>query len=275
MGSPLPLEGVNPYTGMYQARQFGVGNLSPTPNYVADYLADPPDAMVTAQEQTPLVEQAEFWGLQNQTITPTGSPTGGTFILQYGIDFTTPIPYNATANAVQGALNALGSVAGVNEVQTVTVTGTPTGGTFTLTYAGQTTAAIAYNAVASAVQTALAALSNIVSTANIAVTGSAGGPYTVTFQGSLGGQNVAQMTASGGSLTGGTSPGVTVATLTAGVNNLAVTGSSGGPWTVAFGTPFADKPVQLIRVRSTALTGGTLPNVVVTSAAQQQGIVPF
>jgi hypothetical protein len=40
---------------------------------------------------------------------------------------------------------------GVNEVQTVTITGTPTGGTFTLTSTGATTAAIAYNAAASAV----------------------------------------------------------------------------------------------------------------------------
>lgn len=278
MGSPLPLQGANPYTGMYQARQFGVGNLSPTPNYVADYLETPPSAMVTAQAQTPLVEQAEFWGLQNQTITINGAPTGGTFVLQYDIDFTSPIPYNATANAIQGALAAIGSVGGVNEVQSVTVTGVPTGGTFTLTYAGQTTAAIAYNAPATgtnSVQAALAALSNIISVANVGVTGSAGGPYTVTFKGSLGGQNIAQMTASGTSLTGGTTPGVTVATVTAGVNNLAVTGSAGGPYTVVFGTPFANKPVQLIRVRSTALTGGTKPSVVVTSSAQQQGISPF
>src|SRR3954465_8763162 len=54
-------------------------------------------------------------------------------------------------------------VAGTNEVQTITVTGTPTGGTFTLTYSTQTTAAIAYNATAAAVQTALEALSNIAS----------------------------------------------------------------------------------------------------------------
>ena len=33
-----------------------------------------------------------------------------------------------------------------SEVQTVTITGTPTGGTFTLTFDGETTAAIAYNA---------------------------------------------------------------------------------------------------------------------------------
>jgi hypothetical protein len=104
----------------------------------------------------------------------------------------------------------------VDEVQTVTITGSPTGGTFTLTYAGQTTAAIAYNAAASAVQSALVALSNIAS-GDVAVTGSSGGPYTVTFGGALADRNVAQMTASGAGLTGGSSPSVSVTTATAGV----------------------------------------------------------
>lgn len=109
---------------------------------------------------------------------------------------------------------ALFTQGNTNEVQTVTVTGSPTGGTFTLTYAGQTTAAIAYNAAASAVQSALVALSNI-GASDVTVTGT--GPYTVNFGGTLGNQNVAAMTASGASLTGGSSPGVTIATPTAGV----------------------------------------------------------
>lgn len=100
---------------------------------------------------------------------------------------------------------------GASEVQTVTITGSPTGGSFTLTYAGQTTGAIAYNAAATAVQSALRALSNMPES-GVSVTGSAGGPYTVTF---ADGANVAQMTATS-SLTGGTTPGVTVATSTEG-----------------------------------------------------------
>lgn len=99
------------------------------------------------------------------------------------------------------------------ETQTVTITGTPTGGTFTLTYSGQTTAAIAYNAAASAVQTALNNLSNL---DGVTVTGSAGGPYSVVFPATSG--NVAQMTASGAGLTGGTAPAVNVTTATPGVD---------------------------------------------------------
>jgi hypothetical protein len=101
---------------------------------------------------------------------------------------------------------------GANEVQTVTVTGSPTGGTFTLTYDSATTSTIAYNASAATVQAALIALSTI-EAGNVSVSGSNGGPYTVTFQG---GQNVSQLTASGAGLTGGSSPSVSVATATGG-----------------------------------------------------------
>jgi len=110
------------------------------------------------------------------------------------------------------------------EVQTVTVTGSPTGGTFTLTYEGSTTGTIAYNATAATVRAALEALPGL-SPGDVTVTGSAGGPYTVTF--TSGGGNVAQMTASGASLTGGTSPDVTVATTTAGAS--AGTGGTEAP----------------------------------------------
>ena len=50
---------------------------------------------------------------------------------------------------------------GTDEVENVALTGTVTGGTFTLTYEGQTTIAIPYNASAGVVQADLVALSNI------------------------------------------------------------------------------------------------------------------
>lgn len=113
--------------------------------------------------------------------------------------------------------NVVADGAGTAEVQTVTITGTPTGGTFTLSYAGQTTSAIAYNAAAAAVQDALRGLDNV-GTNNVVVTGGPGPgtPYTVTF-GS--GGNVAQMTAAG-SFTGGTAPAVAVATTVQGAPSL-------------------------------------------------------
>lgn len=79
-----------------------------------------------------------------------------------------------------------------DEVQTVTLTDA-TGGSFTLTYSGQTTAAIAYNATGATVQTRLRALSNL-TPAKVTVTGSAGGPYTVTFVDALAKTDVAMIT---------------------------------------------------------------------------------
>ncbi|MFH8813138.1 hypothetical protein ACH4GZ_39065 [Streptomyces hygroscopicus] len=104
-----------------------------------------------------------------------------------------------------------------SEVQTVTVTGSPTGGTYTLTFSGQTTSGIPYNATAAQVKTALEALSNV-NPGDVTVTGGPhpGTPIVVTFVGQYLGDDVGQMTASGAGLTGGTSPAVTVATTTAG-----------------------------------------------------------
>lgn len=115
--------------------------------------------------------------------------------------------------------------AATNEVQTVTITGSPTGGTFTLTFNSQTTAAIAYNATAAQVQTALEGLSNI-NPGDVTVTGGPlpGIALTVTFGGQYLGDNVAQMTATG-SLTGGSSPAVAVATTTGGGTATATDGT--------------------------------------------------
>src|SRR6185437_14963077 len=105
-----------------------------------------------------------------------------------------------------------------NAVQRVQVDGGPTGGTFTLTFGGQTTAAIPYNATASQVQTALAALSSVGS-GNVACSGGPlpGTDVLAAFQGALATGPLATMTADGSGLTGGTTPGVVTGTDTAGV----------------------------------------------------------
>lgn len=103
-----------------------------------------------------------------------------------------------------------------DEVQQIAITGAPTGGTFTLTFSSQTTGAIAHNASAADIQTALEALSSI-GAGKVSCYGSGlpDGAITVHFQGTLGATNVAAITATG-SLTGGTSPAVTISTLQAG-----------------------------------------------------------
>lgn len=104
---------------------------------------------------------------------------------------------------------------GTSEVQTITITGTPTSGDFTLTYDGDETAAIPYNATAAQVKTALAALDTL-DASDITVTGGPfpGTPVVVTFD--LAHGDVAALTADDDGLSGGTSPAVGIATTTPG-----------------------------------------------------------
>lgn len=88
-----------------------------------------------------------------------------------------------------------------NELQEILIDSAVSAGTFTLTYSGQTTSAIAYNASAATIQTALEALSNI-GVGEALVSGSVGGPFTVEFALTLGGTNLTQMTCTP-TLTGG------------------------------------------------------------------------
>lgn len=101
---------------------------------------------------------------------------------------------------------------GTSQVNTVTITGTPTGGNFTITVNGVTSGTIAYNAAAATVQSTLEAMSNI-ATGDVTVSGSAGGPYTLTWGGSYAGVAVT-VSSSGAGLTGGTTPAATTTTPT-------------------------------------------------------------
>jgi hypothetical protein len=118
---------------------------------------------------------------------------------------------------LRGALGAPTStnVVGANEVQTLNITGTPTGGNFTLTFRGQTTSSIAHNAASAAIQTALQALTTI-GAGNVTVSGTAPGPFTITFTSALAASNPPLITLASNTLTGGTSPSVTIATTTPG-----------------------------------------------------------
>ncbi len=109
----------------------------------------------------------------------------------------------------------LDSGTATSEVQTVTITGTPAGGTFTLSFRGQTTAGIAYNATSAQVVTALVALTTI-GAGGVTATGGPlpTTPVVVTFAATLAGTDVGTMTADGSGLTGGSSPQVTVTVTT-------------------------------------------------------------
>lgn len=101
------------------------------------------------------------------------------------------------------ALMPADSSGGTDEVQIVTLTKV-TGGHFTLEFDGDTTAHIAASAVlptAKAIEEALEALADI-EKGDVAVTGSAGGPYTVTFKGRYADTDVPTLVAADVDLTG-------------------------------------------------------------------------
>lgn len=87
--------------------------------------------------------------------------------------------------------------ASVNEQQSITLDDTAAG-EFTLSFDGDTTDPIAFDATASAVKDALVDLASIGTNGegddNVTVSGSAGGPWTVTFVNDLAAQDVAPLT---------------------------------------------------------------------------------
>ncbi|HVC86095.1 MAG TPA: hypothetical protein VNC40_01565, partial [Gaiellaceae bacterium] len=122
-------------------------------------------------------------GSGNVSVTQASS-VGGTV---YSITFQGTLAATNVNQLVPTVSTTLGAV---NEVQQLSVKGAA-GGSYTLSYGGATTAAIAYNAAASDVQNALTAISSIgpgnIGVAPLTITGGTG--YTITFQGTLAGAN--------------------------------------------------------------------------------------
>jgi len=118
-----------------------------------------------------------------------------------------------------------------DSVQTITITGTPTGGTFTVSSGGNSYVA-AYNVSTTALQTAIQAWGGVYST--VTVTGTAGSSYVVTFPAIT--SNVAApaapVTVNGKALTGGTNTSVSVVASGAGGTDSLLRGV-GGDWSQA------------------------------------------
>lgn len=129
-----------------------------------------------------------------------------------------------------------------SQVQTVKITGAPTGGTFTLT-SGTATSALPYNATPAQVQAALEALASVGS-GNVVVTGTSisdASGLDVTWIGALQGQTKA--ITSSASLTGGTSPAVAV-TVKSAVNGWAPIGHTSRGDMPEFGFDGGDTEVK-------------------------------
>lgn len=142
----------------------------------------------------------------------------------------TPIRLPVGVNLALGQAIANLNLAAANEVRTFTFTGSPTGGSLILQWvAGNTiyqSLPIPYNATLTQFQAAMAAIWPT----GITCTGSAGGPFTVTFGGMLGDVNIAGTFSVINSLTGGTTPTATWVQTTpgsAGAGQFAIYGGSG------------------------------------------------
>jgi len=109
---------------------------------------------------------------------------------------------------------------GVNEVQRISVTGTPTGGTFRLRFKGAETANITYSTTggttATNIQTALNALGTI-GASGVAVTNPSGTNFDITFSGTaMAGQPQPVAEITNLAFTGGASPSATISRTTIG-----------------------------------------------------------
>jgi hypothetical protein len=165
-------------------------------------------------------------GIGKQTATIVKGTPGGTAELSTGcmltdltLSFSRTSTQELSGSGFAGRPDYAAS-AYVNEVNTLTIDAT--GGTYTVTINGQTTAGVAYNANAATLQTALEALSNV-APGDVAVTGGPGAtsPYTLTWGGALANTNVT-ITASGAGLTGGAQTAIVATTQQGGVADIAV-----------------------------------------------------
>jgi len=194
------------------------------------YIEDPSTIYVVA---TPAANS-------EQVVTIAGDIVGETFTLTLDGQTTASIAVEATAGTVEDALEALSNIGvgnvsvsgnaggpytvefivalaktdvsllvgvdgGINEKQTIGLDDGVSAGTFTLTYSGQTTGPIAFDAAAAGVKAALVALSNIGDN-DVAVTGGPGpsADWVVEFKGALALTDVAALTGDGANLTGET-----------------------------------------------------------------------
>lgn len=125
-------------------------------------------------------------------------------------------------------------IAGTDEIQDITFSATPTGGSFKLDYNGEITAAILSSEGAAEVQAALRALTNT-STTGITVSGSFAAGFTITFAGDDGKQEQPILIEDSNTLTNGGAVTITIAETTPGVyqGQVNCTALDTGPTSVA------------------------------------------
>ncbi|MHC4322650.1 MAG: flagellar hook-basal body complex protein [Planctomycetota bacterium] len=183
-----------------------------------------------ATSLTNIVDLDQFTGTLDgsSTITFSGyKPNGDALGSGPATDLTMPVTAATTLGDVLTWLNTNEGTAGVSEVQTVTLSTAPNndpdGGTFTLSYGGETTSSLAWNATTGQIVAALEALSTV-NTGDISVSASIDDGITFTFADTL--DDVGLVTVNSSLTDGGVAVTASVAETTAGRAVQGVLGSN-------------------------------------------------
>lgn len=296
-GGPWTLEFTGDLAGASQsnvtASNIGIDEVQ-TATYSDDAVTDTYTLTFDGQTTDPLAIDADNAAIL-AALNNLSNIESGDVVVSGGAAPGTPVVFTFAENLANTDVAAITGSGGTNEVQTITLSSTIAGDTFNITYSGQTTTMIAYDATAETVQVALVALSNITD-GDVVVTGADGGPFTLTYGGTLGEQGVAEVTGTAGTnevqtishpsdtATGGTwsmdwdgegptavAYNASAATVEAAleayasitVGDLTVTGPDGGPYVVEFGVNLAQQDVATITADGDLLSGR--PITVVTS----------
>ncbi len=211
------------------------GSFTYTPNY--NFVGT--DSFTFVADDTTVAGSAGYSNTATATINVTARlsiPTnltgvpGGTVVVPVNMDDANPagsggivgvslaIQYNPSVFSINSSEINFGTLTNnTNTVQTITFGGVVFGGTFSLSYGGSTTGPIIYSTSAATLQSNIQAALNglaTVSLGNSVVSAVSVTDVTVTFQGSLQGQDVATMTDSPNLQ--GTNPTMAIATTTTG-----------------------------------------------------------
>ena len=174
----------------------------------------------------------------------------------------------ANDSLAAGTVVGIVTTAAASDVQTLAVTGTPTGGSFGLLYGSSygpqyIASNIPYNATAAQVQAALQALPNI-GAGNVTCTGGAlpGTAVVITFSGDFADQPQPVIQVVQAAFTGGSSPAATITHTTTGVANGAIGAYASG------NTDGTQKPIGILMAQSVTDGAGNVTFGAVPGSAE-------